>query len=99
MVWLAVYHVQIPGATVDQEEAPGDPPPPGGGLGGGGGMPSTRKMKYGARKRTDGVVRSGGQWCTLQVEKLDSRACLAGTHPAAFGRRASQGMVHKGLPE
>ena len=30
----------------------------------------------------------GEQRSTLQVEKLDSRACLAGTHPAACGRRA-----------
>ena len=30
----------------------------------------------------------GFQRVTLQVEKLDSRACPAGTHPAACGRRA-----------
>ena len=42
----------------------------------------------------------GEQRSTLQVEKLDSRGCLAGTHPAASGRRALGGsqnaMVGKG---
>ena len=57
------------------------------------GVPFDVKLRHTNQKTTHGVFRSGVQWCALQVKKLDSRACLPGTHPAAFGRRGAPGAA------